>query len=819
MIVFRADQEDIMKYKGGKMAIQAVPGAGKTFIITHLVARLLEEMKSEGIDGKILILTYMNSAVSNFKTRIRALIADKDIAKTKFEVMTIHSLALAIIKDNSHLAFAGDDFFVIDDYKKAALIEESINEYRSDFILRKNFDPVRAFIKKGFENLPVNRYRNDTNADDWERRFKDLVASSIRMMKFECLDDRWMIDAVNDRIDLFNRLKKENDPSVQAHTGIFNMMVPIYNLYQQKLRDNGYMDYEDILLMAYNILKDNEDVRRYYQKKYAYIFEDECQDSNALQGKIIDLISVNSNVDSFDGFSQNLVRIGDVNQSITGTFAGSDPKLFMDFCSKADFYYNMDMSSRSSRDVIDLANYLVYLANVDKDNFVNKSKSEVYDMFADVTSSSSSNIDYGDALAPVFMNEVTKGKGYKENPRLDYYAIDAFPLPKEVKDFNQFKPVNMRILSDLIHNVKLKHPEYTIGVLTFFNSAAEDTSKYLSEHGIENELVGVDDGERKKIILDLKLCLDFLVNPDDRLYFKRLVRDVFVERFVEARKAEIFDELDDYFKNVDILKWIFDDEYYLSFKNNKLSEDVFTSGLSPTDVLKSITNLNVIRARIQNICMFSQIDLCDLVNNILGEIDTTGEERLLSKHLLVYVDNLVRYDNVSLNRLSMLLDYKYLRVFDSSIDCIYEFEEKELSPGSVCVSTLHKSKGLEWDVAIVSDVSQYAFPASVGEETRSKVIYLKDSYMYPEALIRSDLDYFVSKKSDYSKDESDNKFVRRDLCFYIDDMKKSIINERVRLLYVGITRAKKVLYLTCASNKRSRFFDDMKRFIDLKKCN
>ena len=56
-IVFRKDQKEIMKYKSGSMGIQAVPGAGKTFIITTLVAKILTKMKDEDQAGSILVLT------------------------------------------------------------------------------------------------------------------------------------------------------------------------------------------------------------------------------------------------------------------------------------------------------------------------------------------------------------------------------------------------------------------------------------------------------------------------------------------------------------------------------------------------------------------------------------------------------------------------------------------------------------------------------------------------------------------------------------------------------------------------------------------
>ena len=67
-IVYREDQLPIMLYRGGTMAVPAVPGAGKTFIICNLVCEIIKDKVHK--PGKILIVTFMNSAVNNFKHRI-----------------------------------------------------------------------------------------------------------------------------------------------------------------------------------------------------------------------------------------------------------------------------------------------------------------------------------------------------------------------------------------------------------------------------------------------------------------------------------------------------------------------------------------------------------------------------------------------------------------------------------------------------------------------------------------------------------------------------------------------------------------------------
>ena len=108
-INYRKDQIPIINYSEGTMAVPAVPGAGKTFIVTNLVAKLLTENKNE--KGKILILTYMNSAVNNFKGRIKKILEEKGIESTNgFEVMTIHSLAVKIIKEKPEVMMLSDEY-------------------------------------------------------------------------------------------------------------------------------------------------------------------------------------------------------------------------------------------------------------------------------------------------------------------------------------------------------------------------------------------------------------------------------------------------------------------------------------------------------------------------------------------------------------------------------------------------------------------------------------------------------------------------------------------------------------------------------------
>ena len=128
-INYREDQIPIIQYENGTMAVPAVPGAGKTFIVTNLVAKLLSEKKHKG--GKILILTYMNSAVNNFKGRIKKTLQDNGInEENSYEVMTIHSLAVKIIKEKPEVVMLSEEFSIADDLQKNIILSECIRNFR-----------------------------------------------------------------------------------------------------------------------------------------------------------------------------------------------------------------------------------------------------------------------------------------------------------------------------------------------------------------------------------------------------------------------------------------------------------------------------------------------------------------------------------------------------------------------------------------------------------------------------------------------------------------------------------------------------------------
>ena len=286
----REDQKPVLAYKGGKLAISAVPGAGKTTILLALVAKLLKQ----GVNPEnIFVLTYMDSAARNFKERIKNLCPDSDSLPN---ISTIHGLALRILKENSNYTKIGlnADFEVCDDNERQKILREAIAAL-------------------------------GLNHDDYDRYEKAISALKLSGAK-----------------KLIQPKFKETKEFLE-----------LFKLYNRTLKSRNLVDYDDMLRLAVVLLEKHRDIREHYTKLCRYIIEDEAQDSSKVQQNLLGILS---------GFYGNLIRCGDINQSITTTFTNADTEGFREFIEKNPCV-KMEHSQRCARGIYELANMLATKGN------------------------------------------------------------------------------------------------------------------------------------------------------------------------------------------------------------------------------------------------------------------------------------------------------------------------------------------------------------------------------------------------------------------------------------------------------------------------
>ena len=159
---------------------------------------------------------------------------------------------------------------------------------------------------------------------------------------------------------------------------ILSVAAGLYEQYQNLMRSRDFIDYDDMILAALRVLE-NDSARRIEQNQVFAVFEDEAQDSSPLQTQLLEILASdgdkgdNSSLLSTDAINRvsphsslNLVRVGDPNQAINSTFTPADPIYFRQFCEECDRIKRlatMDQAGRSTRIIIEAANFALKWIN------------------------------------------------------------------------------------------------------------------------------------------------------------------------------------------------------------------------------------------------------------------------------------------------------------------------------------------------------------------------------------------------------------------------------------------------------------------------
>ena len=360
----RPSQQNILRYSGGRLGIAAVPGAGKTHILSALAAQIIHDNQLQ--DGQeVLIVTLVNSAVDNFENRIKGFFDNPVQALYKYRVRTLHGLAHDIVREKPASVGLENQFSIIDEREAEFIRKESVNAWLSahpDF-LEDYLDPALDVSKRDW----VKRQQLPNLVDS-------LALAFIRSSK--------------DRLLTPDSLRAKLDASF-APLPLAELGYSIYADYQRALAYRGAVDFDDLIRLALTLLQNDEEYLERLRFRYPFSLEDEAQDSSRTQQKILSLLS-GGRVDRGDsrdriettplGFNENVVsvrpaksggatrppdeiggnwvRVGDPNQAIFETFTTADPDLLREFIRNNP---NADMpeSGRSQPAVIALANHLI----------------------------------------------------------------------------------------------------------------------------------------------------------------------------------------------------------------------------------------------------------------------------------------------------------------------------------------------------------------------------------------------------------------------------------------------------------------------------
>lgn len=409
----RDDQKPILDYKSGKMAISAVPGAGKTTILLALIIKLLNDgVKPENI----FVLTYMESAARNFRERIQN--ANQELSQLP-NISTIHGLALKILKENANFEKLGlnADFEICDDTQRSRILREIGG---------------KCNIKK-------------TELEDFDRAVSILkIGLGTKSVDFDLLGQ---------------------NPHKDKKTEKF---LEFFKEYKTVLQANNLIDYDDMLIFSVKLLEENPDILEYYQDICHYVIEDEAQDSSAIQQKLIELLSAKH---------KNLIRCGDINQSITTTFSNADVEGFRKFIETSQTRVSMDRSQRCTKDVWMLANDFVSFAQAKPET-----KNAFYKIFMKpVDGKNPSGVHGSNAITTLVLENEFAEKNY---------------ILKQIK------------------NLLEKNPKATVGILLRNNFQVASWTKFIENAGMKT-ITRSECLEQKGIFRTIFAILKIILNPFD----------------------------------------------------------------------------------------------------------------------------------------------------------------------------------------------------------------------------------------------------------------------------------------------------------------
>lgn len=300
-------QENIVNLNQGAYLVLASAGSGKTRVLTERIKRL-----SDSTDGKILAITFTNKAASEIRERLGG---SERINKNVF-VGTFHSFCQSILELR----------FKLLGYKKMPHIFEDDSDRLE-------------LIKQAIKSVPF---------------FKAI---------YDDLEPKKKNEYTYNALQFISTVKRDIISAEELAEGSENEEYQyLFETYQDILKSNNAIDFDDIIRLIYELFTNNEAVANLYRKSYSFICIDECQDLNKLQYFLLKALSGNT--------IKNLMMVGDPNQSIYG-FNGSAPTYMQEDFVK-DFQakeITLDENYRCSKSVIEASNELMNL-DVEAVNYV-----------------------------------------------------------------------------------------------------------------------------------------------------------------------------------------------------------------------------------------------------------------------------------------------------------------------------------------------------------------------------------------------------------------------------------------------------------------
>ncbi|PWH11827.1 MAG: ATP-dependent helicase [Anaerolineae bacterium] len=740
-IPLRPSQREILRYRGGKMGISAVPGAGKTFTLSALAAQLIVSGVLQP-EQEVLIVTLVNAAVDNFAARIAKMVEQQGlIPHLGYRVRTLHGLAHDIVREKPALAGLEERFQILDERESAFIIQESANAW-----LAAHADQlINQYVRLDLDEYQRNKVRREGLPD----LVYSLALAFIRSAKDLRLTPEML------------RQKLEAAPDLP----LARMGCDIYTDYQRALAYRGAVDFDDLIRLAYQVLERDAQYLERLRYRFPYILEDEAQDSSRIQEQILRLLAGHG----------NWVRVGDPNQAIFETFTTADPQLLRDFIAhEADIQRELPVSGRSQPLIIQLANQLIDWVNTEH-------PAELCRLALT-----------GPHIQPAEPDDP------QPNPPFDPQGIRIIS-----KKYTPEEEIEAVVTS--LQKWLPEHLDWTVAVLVPRNARGIEVVEALRKRNIPFVEMINSTVSTRNAAGALANVLAWLAEPTSPRKLS-LAYQVWRRAWRQEETARAMTSTLDgeelpattqvrlYKRVSELLRKVEQVEQYLFPAAHIEFSDTFPALQDSEDDQMARDELLAFREVLFRWQGVTLLPIDQMVLTLAQELFTEPADLALAHKLaLLLRQAAAQHPDWRLPQWTAELGViaKNERRFlgfstdDSGFD-------PQRYRGQVVVTTMHKAKGLEWDRVYLMSVNRYDFPSlQPYDEYISEKWFIRDK-LNLEAEALGQLKTLVSADEyDWYEEGAETLQARVDY-----------VRERLRLLYVGITRARRELIVTWNSGRR-----------------
>jgi DNA helicase-2/ATP-dependent DNA helicase PcrA len=720
----RPGQREVLDYAGGKMGISAVPGSGKTRTLAELAARLVAERIDD--DQQVLIVTLVNSAVDNFRSRINESVQRLGLLPNfGYRVRTLHGLSHDIVRERPGLVGLSDDFGIIDERDADAVRDEAVEAW-----LRAHPDAADPYLSRDLDGDRAEWVKRTR----WPLLVRDVARAFVQRAK----DLQITPEVLLERLARHQEQPDQGNPP--ASLTLARMGAEIYADYQRSLAYRGVVDFADLIRLALEALRLDADYLARLQQRWPFILEDEAQDSSQLQEEILRLLS---------GPAGNWVRVGDPNQAIYETFTTANPRFLIDYLGEKDVVsVTLGESGRSQPAIIELANALV-----------------------DWTATGHPTREARRALHRQHIRPTGPGDP-QPNPPADAAAVQLIE--------RGFTPDQELVaVAESLQHWLPDHADWTVAVLAPRNKRGFELVDLLRQREIPVRELLQSTTSTRHTAGSLGNLLRCLADPTSA---KRLAvafgvwrredrDDPEAKALVEAVKKHIRA-----CPAVEAYLWPRADHDWLGPQADALPED-------------EMTLLDGFREAARRWHLAASLPIDQLILTLANELFREPSELALAHKLAIVLREVSRAHPSY--RLSELVEELGVIAKNERRFIGFDREDTGFEPpaGEVTVTTMHKAKGLEWDRVHLLSLNNYDFPSGLAHDT-----YIAEKWFVRDGLnLEAEALAQLAVLTQPSASSPPAPYREKEASY---SARLDYVSERLRLLYVGITRAKKDLIMT-----------------------